>query len=69
MVVRARVWREEERKEKAEWRELRGEVNFSRVGSDKDEAGSTLSPWKNTRSTVSMVARTCASPLFLFPDS
>lgn len=60
----ARVWREEKRKEKAEWRELRGEVNFSRVGSDKDEAASTLSPSKNTRSTALMVARTCASPLF-----
>lgn len=60
----ASVWREEKRKEKAEWRELRGEVNFSRVGSDKDEAASTLSPSKNTRSTALMVARTCASPLF-----
>lgn len=60
--ARARV-REEKRKEKAEWRELRGEVNFSRVRSDKDEAASTLSPWKNTRSTVSMVARTCACPI------
>lgn len=62
MCARARV-REEKRKEKAEWRELRGEVNFSRVRSDKDEAASTLSPWKNTRSTVSMVARTCACPI------
>lgn len=63
-VVRARARvREEKRKEKAEWRELRGEVNFSRVRSDKDEAASTVSPWKNTRSTVSMVARTCACPI------
>lgn len=62
MRARARV-REEKRKEKAEWRELRGEVNFSRVRSDKDEAASTVSPWKNTRSTVSMVARTCACPI------
>lgn len=70
-VVCARicVWREEKRKEKAEWRELRGGVNFSRVRSDKDEAASTLSPSKNTRSTVSMVARTCGCPLFLFRDS
>lgn len=62
VCARARV-RKEKRKEKAEWRELRGEVNFSRVRSDKDEAASTLSPWKNTRSTVSMVARTCACPI------
>lgn len=37
-----------------------GQVNFSRVRSDKDEAASTLSPGENTRSTVSMVERTCA---------
>ena len=42
---RGRSWREKRKKE-SEWRELRGEVNFSRVRSDKDEATSTLSPEK-----------------------